>query len=92
MNILEVVETTRFRRDIRQIKRRGKNLDALKKIVGSLVRGEELPPRNRDHALTGNWRGHRECHINPDWLLIYCINEDEKVIELVRTGSHSDLF
>ncbi|VAW40962.1 mRNA interferase YafQ [hydrothermal vent metagenome] len=57
-----------------------------------LVAGEQLPVKNRDHILTGNWKGHRECHIEPDWLLIYRVNEVEKEIEYVRMGSHSDLF
>ena len=92
MSVLDVVETTQFRRDRRQIKRRGKNLDKLKKVVLSLVNKEELSIRHRDHYLTGNWRGHRECHIEPDWLLIYRVNQDTKIIELVRMGSHSDLF
>jgi mRNA interferase YafQ len=57
-----------------------------------LVAGEQLPVKNRDHILTGNWNGHRECHIEPDWLLIYRVNEVEKEIEYVRMGSHADLF
>jgi len=54
--------------------------------------GNALPPENRDHDLTGNWRGHRECHIQPDWLLIYRIEGDVLVLTLSRTGTHSDLF
>jgi mRNA interferase YafQ len=90
--VFEVVETTQFRRDIRKVKKRGKSLDKLKAIVTLLLYDEELPFKNRDHQLTGNWVGHRECHIEPDWLLIYRIHFEENTLELVRTGSHSDLF
>jgi len=87
---LSPVQTTRFRRDIRQMGRSGKNIELLEAIVRKLARGEPLPPRNRDHNLGGNWKGYRECHITPDWLLIYKV--DGRDLVLVRTGSHSDLF
>lgn len=90
--VFDVVETTQFRRDIRKIKKRGKSLDKVKTIVSLLLHDEELPLKNRDHQLTGNWKGHRECHIEPDWLLIYRIYLETNTLELVRTGSHSDLF
>ena len=61
-------------------------------IIRILSRGEPLPEKNRDHALTGDWVGHRECHILPDWLLVYRIENDVLVLTLARTGSHSDLF
>ena len=61
-------------------------------MIETLAMGNTLPPENRDHALTGNWRGHRECHIQPDWLLIYRIEGDVLVLTLSRTGTHSDLF
>jgi mRNA interferase YafQ len=67
-------------------------IEKLQAIVEKLRNGEELPPTNRDHALTGNWANHRECHIAPDWLLIYQIHDDILILELTRTGSHSDLF
>ena len=67
-------------------------IEKLQTIVEKLRNGEELPPANRDHALTGNWANHRECHIAADWLLIYQIHEDILILELTRTGSHSDLF
>ena len=60
--------------------------------IQHLANGETLPPENRDHELTGNWVGHRECHIQPDWLLIYRIENDVLVLTLARTGTHSDLF
>lgn len=65
---------------------------SLKEIIADLANGNPLPDKNRDHPLTGNWVGHRECHILPDWLLIYRIEDDVLVLTLARTGSHSDLF
>ncbi|MDA1122459.1 MAG: type II toxin-antitoxin system YafQ family toxin [Bacteroidetes bacterium] len=69
-----------------------KPLDKFKNINELLISGHALPEKNKDHYLSGRWSGYRECHIEPDWLLIYRINEDEKCIEYVRMGSHSDLF
>lgn len=82
--------TSQFKRDVKRIKRRGKDLDELKKVLQALVRGEKLASTYRDHVLVGQYKGTRECHIEPDWLLIYELAEDE--IVLIRTGSHSDLF
>lgn len=88
-----VVKTTsQFKRDYKLAMKRGRNLALLEEIVTHLALGEELPEKNRDHALTGNWVGHRECHIQPDWLLIYRIEDDVLVLTLARTGTHSDLF
>ena len=87
---LSAVQTTRFRRDIRQMTRRGKNLALLEVVVRKLAAQEPLPTRNRDHDLVGDWNGYRECHIAPDWLIIYKINGMDLI--LARTGSHSDLF
>ncbi len=82
--------TSQFKRDVKRIKQRGKDLDKLKRVLETLVRGEKLAPKYRDHVLVGQYKGTRECHIEPDWLLIYELAEDE--IVLIRTGSHSDLF
>ncbi|WP_289117685.1 type II toxin-antitoxin system YafQ family toxin, partial [uncultured Dubosiella sp.] len=71
--------------------KRGLRIGLLKDIVAVLAMGEKLPEKNKDHELTGSWTGHRECHIQPDWLLIYRIEEDVLVLTLSRTGSHSDL-
>ena len=84
--------TSAFKRDYKRALKRHLPIEKLKAIVEKLVNGESLSPTNRDHALTGNWANHRECHITPDWLLIYQIKEDVLVLELTRTGSHSDLF
>ena len=84
--------TGRFKRDYKLAIRRGLDISKLDDIIGKLARGEPLPPANHDHPLTNNWVNHRECHIAPDWLLIYQIHEDILVLELTRTGTHSDLF
>ena len=87
-----VKTTTQFKRDYKLAVKRGLKNDLLKDIVAALAMGEKLPEKNKDHALTGNWVGHRECHILPDWLLIYRIEDDVLVLTLARTSSHSDLF
>ena len=87
-----VCHTSAFKRDYKLMLKRHLPIEKLQTIVEKLRNGEELPPANRDHALTGNWANHRECHIVPDWLLIYQIHEDILILELTRTGSHSDLF
>jgi mRNA interferase YafQ len=69
----------------------GHDMEHLKKIVRMLAGSEPLPPKNRDHALTGNWNGYRECHIEPDWLLVYKYFDDKLILSLTRTGSHSYL-
>lgn len=84
--------TTQFKKDYKLAIKRGLKIDLLEQIVASLADGLALPEKNKDHALTGNWIGHRECHILPDWLLVYRIEEDVLVLTLARTGSHSDLF
>lgn len=87
----KLVVTTAFKRDYKKLVKRKYNLDLLTKIVNSLLNGEKLPLKNKDHALTGNWNGYRECHIEPDWLLIYKFYEDRLILSLSRTGTHSDL-
>lgn len=88
----EVRHTVAFKRDYKRALRRHLPVERLHEIVGKLQNGEELPPANRDHSLSGRWANHRECHIVPDWLLIYQIHENILILELTRTGSHSDLF
>ena len=82
--------TSQFKRDVKRMQRQGKDLDKLKTVLQTLVDGEELPAQYRDHVLVGQYKGTRECHLEPDWLLIYGLAEDELI--LIRTGSHSDLF
>jgi len=84
--------TTAFKRDYKLAKKRGMNIESLKEIVAILGSGEPLPDKNKDHQLNGEWKGHRECHIASDWLLIYRIEEEVLVLTLARTGTHSDLF
>lgn len=84
--------TTKFQKDVKRLKKRGYDLSSLTKVIQILADGKNLPPQNRDHALSGNYAGFRECHIAPDWLLIYEISEDTLFLYLTRTGSHSDLF
>jgi len=88
--MLTPVYTRQFERDIRRMMRRGKNPEKLKIIIRSLISEEPLDTIHRDHKLTGNWQGRRECHIESDWLLIYKTEIDRIVFE--RTGTHSDLF
>ena len=87
-----VKPTSQFKRDFKLAMKRGLRLELLEEVVAALAMGEPLPDRNRDHALTGSWSGYRECHILPDWLLIYHIVDEVLVLTLARTGSHSDLF
>lgn len=87
---MKISQSTQFKRDIKQLKKRGKDLQKLKSVIDLLAASQPLPPKNRDHALTGNWVGWRDCHLEPDWLLIYKPASDELI--LGRTGSHSDLF
>jgi mRNA interferase YafQ len=85
-----IEQHTQFRRDMKLARKRRKDISKLEQIIWLLAAGEPLPARNRDHLLTGNWRGRRECHIEPDWLLIYQVRDDLLILE--RTGSHADLF
>ena len=84
--------TTQFKKDYKQAEKRGCDIPKLKKVISMLADGEKLPQKYSDHALKGVFSGYRECHIEPDWLLIYKISEDVLVLSLYRTGSHSDLF
>lgn len=88
----EIIPLNSFRRDLKTAIKRGYDISLLEEIVDKLANGEELPERNRDHALSGNYKGCRECHIKPDWLLIYQISGEELILYLTRTGTHSDLF
>jgi mRNA interferase YafQ len=87
---LNILYTTQFKKDYKRVKRQNKSLDKLKAVIEKLVAGEKLGPRYKDHPLSGNWSGHRDCHMEPDWILIYRIHEDNLYLE--RTGSHVELF
>ena len=84
--------TSGFKHDYKAVKRRGCDLNLLFNVVDMLSKGETLPEKYKDHALVGNWIGYRECHLMPDWLLIYKIDNDKLILVLTATGSHSDLF
>jgi mRNA interferase YafQ len=88
--MLDVRATSRFKKDVKKAERQGKPMAKLGEVVDRLRDEEELEPYLRDHALTGNYVDHRECHLSPDWLLIYKI--EDGFLVLVRTGSHSELF
>jgi mRNA interferase YafQ len=85
-----IYETSQFRKDFKKIKKQGKQIEKLKEIVRWLAEGKPLGPRHRDHALIGPLKGSRDCHVEPDWLLIYRIDGESLYLE--RTGSHSDIF
>jgi mRNA interferase YafQ len=87
---LTIRQSTRFRRDVKRLRRQGVDLAELEAVIKSLVAQESLDEHYRDHALVGNWRGFRECHTEPDWLLLYRIESSE--LQLARTGSHTELF
>ena len=90
--MLEIVLTTRFKKDYKLIKRRGYDISLLNKTIDLIASREQLPEKYKDHALSGDYQGCRECHITPDWLLVYEIYEEELILYLTRTGTHSDLF
>ncbi len=82
----------RMKRDVKLMKKRGKDLSKLENILTKLANGENLPDKNKDHQLKGEWQNFRECHIEPDWLLIYRIEDDELILYATATGTHADLF
>jgi mRNA interferase YafQ len=87
---LKIRQATRFRRDVKRLRRQRVDLEKLQAVVVTLAAQEPLDEKYRDHALVGNWRGFRECHIQPDWLLVYRVAGEE--LQLARTGSHAELF
>ena len=87
-----VKTTTQFKKDFKLVKKRGLKMELLREVITVFAMGETLPEKNKDHALTGNWIGHRECHILPNWLLVYRLEDEVLVLTLTRTGTHSDLF
>ena len=87
-----VKPTSQFKKDYKLAMKRGLDISLLEDIIAKLALGESLPEKNRDHALSGNWNGYRECHILPDWLLIYKLEDNILILTLARTGTHSNLF
>lgn len=90
--MLEIVLSNQFKKDLKLASKRGYKLELLERIVDKIANNIKLEDKYRDHALTGNYVGFRECHIQPDWLLVYRIENNELILFLSRTGSHSDLF
>ena len=90
--MLTLITTTQFKKDLKRIRNRGLDLNSLKFVLDTLQKQEALPLKYRDHALVGDYRGFRECHIEPDWLLIYTISNEKLILTAARTGSHSYLF
>lgn len=84
--------STRFQKDLKRVQRRGYDIELLTEVIKKLANGEKLPSKYRDHDLDGNFSGCRECHIQPDWLLIYEIDDGQLFLYLTRTGTHSDVF
>jgi len=87
---LEAIPTSKFKRDVERQKKRGKDMAKLQAVIELLCQHRPLEPRHKDHSLAGEWERYRDCHIEPDWLLIY-LREGDKLL-LARTGTHSDLF
>ncbi len=87
-----IVWTSKFKKDYKAILKRNLDINLLDEVIRILAHGDTLPPQYNDHSLSGNWKGFRECHIAPDWLLIYSIEDNNLVLVLSRTGTHSDLF
>jgi mRNA interferase YafQ len=92
INLLELKKTAQFRKDLKRIVKRKLNIDLLDEVIQMLREQKSLEPKHCDHALTGDYTGFRECHIQPDWLLIYLIDGKNLILTASRTGTHSDLF
>ena len=88
----DIIWTSKFKHDYKQAMKRSLNIRLLDDAIRTLASGNSLPESYNDHALTGNWRGYRECHLQPDWLLVYYIENNDLVLVLTRTGTHSDIF
>ena len=90
--MLKVRYSAKFKKDFKLIQKRGNDIKLLQEVIVLLCDDHQLPTKKKDHILSGDYAGHRECHITPDWLLIYKIEKDILTLSLTRTGTHSDLF
>ena len=90
--MLRIVPSNKFKKDLKLAVKRGYDIKLLENVVNRLANEEPLDPKYKDHTLSGDYSGFRECHITPDWLLVYQVINDELVLFLLRTGTHSDLF
>lgn len=84
--------TAKFKKEIRKMEKRNYPIHKIEEVIVELAKGNQLLPHFCDHDLSGNWKGYRECHVLPDWLLIYRYEKENLILSLVRTGTHSDLF
>jgi len=91
-DLLELKKTSQFRKDLKRVVKRRLNIDLLDEIIQTLRERKPLDTKYRDHALTGDYAGFRECHVQPDWLLIYMVDGKNLILTASRTGTHSDLF
>lgn len=92
MTMYDVWMSPRYRRELRRMVRRGYDPEKMEAVVDMLASGAPLPERYQDHPLRGKWQGFRECHVSPDWLLVYRIEFEKLILALTRTGTHDDLF
>ena len=90
--VYQIEYTSRFKKEYKLAKKRGRDINLLRAVIEILAKGEPLPEKHKDHPLVSNWSGYRECHIQSDWLLIYKYKDDELILSLTATGTHSDLF
>jgi len=90
--IYTVKRTSQFKKDYKAALRRNWDVQLLENVIAMLASGQTLPLRYRDHPLKGNYKGYRECHVQPDWLLVYCLKKDTLVLILAQTGKHNELF
>lgn len=88
----KVIWTSKFKKDYKNAIKRGYKIELLDEAIRLLAKEGKLPNKYKEHELTGNWKGFKECHVTPDWLLIYSLSNDVLILTLSRTGSHSDLF
>jgi mRNA interferase YafQ len=88
--VRELIRSAQFKRDVKLAGKRGKDMAKLRELILLLIEASPLPPRYKDHVLGGEWKHHRDCHIEPDWLLLYKVDGND--LYLVRTGTHADLF
>ena len=87
---MNLIYTTQFKKDFKRVSNQGKDISKLELVIDTLLSNKKLESKYRDHPLIGKWKNHRDCHIEPDWILIYRLTDDDLILE--RTGSHSDLF
>jgi mRNA interferase YafQ len=90
--MLDFKTSVKFRKDLKRMEKQGKDLSLMDEVIGKLQTGKPLEAKYRDHQLKGKYAGHRECHVAPDWLLIYIVNNKKLILTATDTGSHSELF